>query len=215
MFEEQLVSDNSTLKTAVAISATGNHARAWMIPVADKTMSNHEFMDAMRLRCAVPLSVCQSTCACGKSLSPDNTSDLHLLKCPAGSGYTAVHRHSEVVAAARKHIQRACLTATVEPTLYEYEDAAMKRPDFTVFFTADDAVAYDVTVVFPDEPGSSSTLGVSASDKHQKHTYAVEHAGHKFSALAMETFGHMDSAVDRFVTDVAAHVPSWEEASLD
>jgi len=68
--------------------------------------------------------------------------------------------------------------------------------------------------VFPDEPGSSSTLGVSAakaaSDKHQKHTYAVEHAGHKFSALAMETFGHMDSAVDRFVTDVAAHVPSWD-----
>jgi len=92
MFEEQLVSDNSTLKTAVAIFATGNHARAWMIPVADKTMSNHEFMDAMRLRCAVPLSVCQSTCACGKSLSPDNTSDLHLLKCPAGSSPTSLDR---------------------------------------------------------------------------------------------------------------------------
>jgi len=184
-------------------------------------MADSEFTDAMRLRCGVAINSTRTICACGKLLTADRTSDLHLLKCSAASGFTAVHRHAEVVAAAKQLIQRACLAPVVEPAFYEYEDARSKRPDFTVHYGPEEAVAYDVTIVFPDEDGCSTIQGISAakaaSDKHRKHNTAVTAAGHKFQPLAFEAMGHMDSAVDRFISDVVAHIPEWDrkQARLD
>jgi len=87
-------------------------------------------------------------------------------------------------------------------------------PEITIYFSPTEAIAYDVTVCYPDETGSAEIGGISAAkaahDKHRKHSGAVSAEGHKFVALCFETFGHMDQAVDRFVADVTARFPEWD-----
>lgn len=216
LLEKALVQRYPELKSPESLSSVGCHARAWLIPSHKRRMSDSEFSDAMRLRCRVPILTNDAHCLCGARLRGNTaSSDHHFLRCRSQTGATWLHRHNDVVSAAQRHVQSALLRSIREPTFYEYDDDARRRPDLTVCYGPSATVAYDVTVVYPSDVGANESVGITAaraaSDKIRAHGSAVEGYGHNFVPLAFETFGHFDKPVDTFIADVCEHLPVWRQ----
>ncbi len=178
---------------------------------ANQRFPSHLYREAMRIRCLTPRNDLPPYCTCGAALG----SVHHLLTCPDNHGYTAIHRHNEVIAGMAAIARSHGIVTTIEPTCYPAEDA--RRPDIT-FSLASKAVVTDFTVVDPCCASylkqSTLTQGEAARQaadrKTRKHTDAVSSVGHTFVPIAAEVYGHIDPQLLTLLRAVARELPEYE-----
>lgn len=169
-----------------------------------------KFIEAVRVRCGRPATTA-TFCTCGVNLT---TVPTHPVSCRMNSGYTAVHRHNEILAAIASVSRSYGFTLLTEPRCYADEDN--RRPDI-LFCLGPRSIAVDLTVVDPtcteNAPACAANTGIAAAkaarDKVTKHAANVEALGHSFHPWACETFGHLDETFVSSVRFLARELPKY------
>jgi hypothetical protein len=207
-FEMELSAAHPDLVDADALSSRGNHASLWLRvrPHDTITVKESEFVDALRLRCRVPLVPNHVVCFCGAPLPPTHASSSHLLRCSSVNGVTWKARHDDVCGVLCRAVSSSGSSVIREPTFYNYEDGRANRPDLTAHL-AGSSIAVDVTIVSA-KANAGQAAREAADEKIEKHAAAVETYGHTFMALSFESGGHADPAFDRFCRAIGAAAPA-------
>ena len=208
-YEANLRATFPELSDAEAMSSIGNNASRWLRFLSHDfgRMRPGEFIDALRLRCRIPLIPGPLTCFCGSPLDVSHRSSTHLLRCNHVRGETWSNRHDATCDVIARSIASAGCHFVREPRRYTYGDASAKRPDITAFLVGQ-TIALDITVVSPDAiPGKAAST--AAAEKQEKHAAAVEDRGDEFLPLAFESGGHADKCFETFCRLVGTSAQPW------
>jgi hypothetical protein len=134
-------------------------------------------------------------CRCGEPDRLDGSFAQHLLTCSRVCGSTRVYRHNLVLCALYNNLLRFGLMAVLEPSGYEYEDGAAKRPDLVVYV---DGAPVTTDLVISIDPENAIKL------KKEKHEAAVNRRGHIFTPIAMDIWGLFHPSIYVFLRKALA-----------
>lgn len=180
---------------------------------ATTTISAHDFVQGLRMRCAIAPAHIPVTCSCGFLFGESQFQRPavvigHLLTCPHNCGENKTTRHHRVVHAIKTVLFAFGHTAIQEPgSLHQ-----SYRPDLQVISTRTNIII-DVTIV-DDVIGSSSALDDAAKEKHDKYDNLAEHLHMSFFALPMSSYGRLHEECRRFVNKIAMDVNSHRRADF-
>ena len=213
-YEARLRATFPDLSDADATSSIGNNASRWLRFLSHDhgRMRPGEFIDALRLRCRIPLVPGPLTCFCGTPLDADHRASTHLLRCNHVRGETWSNRHDATCGVIARSIASAGCHFIREPRRYAYGDASAKRPDITAFLVGQ-TIALDVTIVTPEAtPGKAAST--AAAEKQEKHAAAVEERGDEFLPLAFESGGHADKCFETLCRLVGSSAQPWAAQAI-
>jgi hypothetical protein len=187
----------------------GTWANDWMFFSGGVTlMSHHKFQLALAIRIrANPLATELSFCACHARINSQQHFIEHAFSCSRASNFSFDKRHDGVKYALFNTARRYGIRATLEPSFYNYDDDAKRRPDIT-FYTPTPTVV-DVTVVLPNTLHDGPRAAAKAREKINKHRKAVARMSHHFVPWVMETFGHFDATCETVINRLALSLPDY------
>ncbi|CAM6102357.1 unnamed protein product [Calypogeia fissa] len=149
----------------------------------------------------------QSSCVCGHPLDPVG---IHILRCSHGSERTATHDDIHDVLAAITRDAGYHVSTEQTHVLLAVDGIPDRRRADIVFSRAGVRALADVVVADPTGASMVSSAAhipghaTSHTARLKEETYAVRHGGDLFYPFAVEVFGALHLALDRFLWSMAA-----------
>ncbi|MBL4704800.1 MAG: hypothetical protein JKY54_09780 [Flavobacteriales bacterium] len=191
------------------LSASGNHASAWLWYDPRHPMSSDDFNIALRLRHGyMPDRYQHCTCSFSFRDCEPIAALSHLLTCNTNI-YSYTSRHDEIASDINQVLKDYNFATRREPRDFHGDDDRM-RPDVTIFTSLVNRVI-DVSVITntsASHAGRKDAAGHAAALKEAKHQENVKKfPGHEFYPVIIESSGHVHASYDKLVKYLSKHVP--------
>ncbi|CAM6088894.1 unnamed protein product [Calypogeia fissa] len=172
-------------------------------------MSSFIFTTSLRVRLGLPHPglLGQPSCVCGHPLDPVGT---HILQCSHGSERTATHDDFRDVLAAIARDAGYHVSTEQTHVLPAIDGISDRRRADIVFSWAGVRALADVVVADPTGASMVSSAAhipghaASHAARLKEEAYAVRHSGDLFYPFAVEVFGALHPALDKFLRSSAA-----------